>query len=64
MFFCVIKLRLFSQLCVSFAEYKQSIESNLSDTLGISRPPPTNGPIVIEEPEEGTITPEATPRAR
>jgi len=45
-------------------EYKQSIESNLSDTLGISRPFPTSGPAVCEEVEEGTITPEVTPRAR
>ncbi|XP_076818776.1 uncharacterized protein LOC143464722 isoform X2 [Clavelina lepadiformis] len=42
-------------------KYKQSIESNLSDTLGIAHPIST--PIVNEEKEERTITPDATPRA-
>ena len=46
------------------AEYKQSIESNLSDTLGISKPPLLNGPILYEEKDERTITPDVTPRAR
>ncbi|XP_078485691.1 uncharacterized protein LOC100185197 isoform X2 [Ciona intestinalis] len=44
-------------------KYKNSIESNLSDTLGISQP---KHDIIIstnEERDERTITPDATPRA-
>ena len=46
------------------AEYKQSIESNLSDTLGVAKPIIPNGNAGVEEREERTITPDLTPRAR
>nr|CAB3238221.1 disks large homolog 5-like [Phallusia mammillata] len=45
-------------------KYKQSIENNLTNTLGVAQPAMRDVPqLIVDEREEGTITPDATPRA-
>ena len=41
-----------------------SIESNLSDTLGMTQPKVEVTPMTTDDREERTITPDITPRVR